>query len=292
MASLASNSLNRRLKRWRIFICTYCINNLKIYSQGSILSKLRRSIKTQLIKKKNLLIKHKQMIIDRSIYSGRCRESEYSMYLKIKNNTLVLLKSGHPCCPSLITYFKRFYLRFISPSRQCDAIKKKSGFRVIPYFEAGKTSSDPKEFPGSHMIQLCSLIGRFLAEKALRLNSIGAVCNFNLLNYAKGFTHRNLCCPALYFKSAPLFRNTFLFTRNCYFNNIKLYAVGAKPVMRQNRHKMAVKIIQDVYGWAKSLPEDLVDQRIIRMCQGIWTKLRHEYALNRCNRRILSSRAV
>merc|ERR1739838_82930 len=115
------------------------------------------------------------------------------------------------------------------------------------------------------------------------LSTLGGACSA-LGDYDPGFALRAGAISVKQMELALQLGDPVLIAR------CRLYA--SISLIQQNKYKMAVYIIKDVYGWAKSLPEDCVDQRIIKMCLGIWTKLRHEFALNRCKRRILSSRAV
>lgn len=52
----------------------------------------------------------------------------------------------------------------------------------------------------------------------------------------------------------------------------KLYA--AISLMQRGLYKQAKSIIQNQYVFIKS--QVIVDERLIKMCHGIWTKLRYE----------------
>lgn len=129
----------------------------------------------------------------------------------------------------------------------------------------------------------CALERQHLDYLMSWLSTLGGACSA-LGDYSPGFALRAQAISVKQMELALRLGDPTLIAR------CRLYA--SISLIQQNRYKMAMKIIRDVYSWAKSLPEGYVDQRIIRMCQGIWSKLRHEYTLNQCKRRILSSRAV
>lgn len=129
----------------------------------------------------------------------------------------------------------------------------------------------------------CALERQHLDYLMSWLSTLGGACSA-LGDYSQGFALRAGAISVKQMELALKVGDPAL-TARC-----RLYA--SISLIQQNKYKMAIKIIKDVYGWAKSLPESCVDQRIIRMCQGIWTKLRHEYSLNQCKQSTLSSRAI
>ncbi|KAK7079089.1 hypothetical protein SK128_001197 [Halocaridina rubra] len=50
----------------------------------------------------------------------------------------------------------------------------------------------------------------------------------------------------------------------------------AISLIQQCRFKIAAAIVKHEYHWAYSFLAEVRDQRLINMCHGIWTKLRHE----------------
>lgn len=54
----------------------------------------------------------------------------------------------------------------------------------------------------------------------------------------------------------------------------RLYA--AISLIQKCRFKLAARIIKREYQWALSVLPEARDIRLVKMCQGIWTKLRHE----------------
>lgn len=134
-----------------------------------------------------------------------------------------------------------------------------------------------------HRMNHCALERQHLDYLMSWLSTLGGACSA-LGDYSPGFALKAGAISVKQMELAIQLGDPTLIAR------CRLYA--SISFIQQNKYKMAVKIIKDVYGWVKSLPESCVDQRILRMCQGIWTKLRHEYTLNQCKRRIISSRAV
>lgn len=66
----------------------------------------------------------------------------------------------------------------------------------------------------------------------------------------------------------------------------------AISMIQQRRFKGASAIVRYEYHNAHTLPKEARDHRLIKMCHGIWTKLRHERRLHRLSTKINSSRTV
>ncbi|XP_047477495.1 uncharacterized protein LOC125031069 [Penaeus chinensis] len=66
----------------------------------------------------------------------------------------------------------------------------------------------------------------------------------------------------------------------------------AISMIQQRRFKGASAIVRYEYHNAHTLPKEARDHRLIKMCHGIWTKLRHERRVHRLSTKINSSRTV
>uniref|UniRef100_A0A0P4W7F9 Uncharacterized protein n=1 Tax=Scylla olivacea TaxID=85551 RepID=A0A0P4W7F9_SCYOL len=70
----------------------------------------------------------------------------------------------------------------------------------------------------------------------------------------------------------------------------KLYA--AISLIQKCRFKLAARIVKQEYLWALSVLPEARDIRLVKMCQGIWTKLRHEKKIYCQKHNFLSTRTI
>ncbi|KAG7162212.1 hypothetical protein Hamer_G010887, partial [Homarus americanus] len=70
----------------------------------------------------------------------------------------------------------------------------------------------------------------------------------------------------------------------------RLYA--AISLIQQHKFKLAAMVIKSEYHWAQSVAKEVRDERLMNMCLGIWTKLRHDRKLYLMKRQGLSAKTI
>lgn len=113
----------------------------------------------------------------------------------------------------------------------------------------------------------CALERQHLDTMMSWLSTLGGACSA-LGDHLSGFAERAWAISVQQLEIAQRLGDPNMVSR------CRLYA--AISLIQQCKFKVAARIIKQEYQWSHTSPPEVRDTRLIKMCLGIWTKLRHE----------------